>query len=297
MKKLLAIASTLVLAMGCMLGLAACGGGSDAGEGVSNCQFELLEDGSGYALTGFTLTKTWGKAPEEITLPSSYKGLPVKVLGNGERALDGASQFYEVKKINIPASVTFVRGYALGHGGNKEHAHPNFVFESPSTVRADLRSICNRITDEYVKLPGVTVVYDEDAATVPSTAYALSLCVDCPNLKTLDLSDCKFEETEVPLNDVLDELTIYRDCPKFKQLVLPGGYEYKDIYSLAPAFLVKGTVEDTSWSWDYSFYTLDSGRVPPSLYWYSETQPTGGVDDEHLGDGYWHYVDGIPQLW
>lgn len=295
MIKLIALASALCLC----LGLTACGG-SDGG--LWKLTYELLEDGSGYAITGFDIHTSFGKAPEEVRFPDTYEGLPVTALHASHLSSTTPATVYEVQRYIIPSSITYIASGALafntlGNSGYEPDHDLEFVFESPENVRIHLfRQFLNITHTSVLKLPAFTILASDDIED--RNSYVLD---NCPSLKALDLSACKFETKDVELNqcignEIVHEISQHTDN---YSIVLPGGYQYKDVMANTKiSFFVAGTPEDTGWTWDSWYYDyLSNPNLPkrdiPDLYFYSETAPESTQSEYE----YWHYVDGVPTKW
>lgn len=105
-KKLALTLMSLVCALICAFGLAACGGGSTQGGGsaaTKGLEYTLSDDGTYYILTGVGSASSKGA----IVIASEYNGKPVTEIGN--RALN--KQYYN--SVVIPESITTIGSQAF----------------------------------------------------------------------------------------------------------------------------------------------------------------------------------------
>ncbi len=111
----LSVAATVCLA----LGISACGGNSGpTGTGetdpASGLRFTLSDDADSYAVTGVSDCSV-----KSVTIPATYKGLPVTAIGDeafaGDKADDknASNNCGALESVTIPASVTEIGNYAF----------------------------------------------------------------------------------------------------------------------------------------------------------------------------------------
>ena len=108
------------------------------------------------------ITEIWGDYLEHVTIPATYKGLPVTVLGRGT-GTDGVSNMLNahlvkwpeyLKSVTIPDTVTVINDYAFE---NCEYLE-SFNFHSGiSVVGAKAFKNCHRLTSDVVLAAGAEV--------------------------------------------------------------------------------------------------------------------------------------------
>lgn len=311
MKKISITLLALVLALGCALGLVACGGGTVKMEFV----YTLNDDGASYAVTNATyngkeykIADHKNKLPEEVTVPAEHDGKPVtiiKFMSHGEN----------VKKVNLPETIVEIGEFAFSHyesltsikiGDNVEKIG-NSAFKDIATLESVNIGENSKLRDigphafsgtgiKSFKAPASL----ELRVNLSSSDYrnTQGIFENCAALEIIDLSAIATEDISINLAN-----HFATGCPALKTVILPNKRvaltkttfdlntaDRTTIYMLADELEGFSKINDYYYDYGTELGINDCAFIG-NIYFYSEIAPTNNVSN------WWHYVDGVPTKW